>query len=124
MSVSNNLATARNVKDYVDKMMPIGANNKWGDVLNSSLASDIRDVSLFCVKFKRWLAEDTSHLGRLGEIRAMADRAKSWGCGNCNEQAAVAFVRLELIKFEPVHYGPLHGDARPCLRGACAGRWE
>ena len=80
---------------YVKSKIKLGASNKWSDVAGSA------GFSAECVVFERikgWIK------GRSG-TRQIARDAERAGCGNCGEQAAVAWTWLVDQKgIAPVDY--------------------
>jgi hypothetical protein len=89
---------AQSAIDYVKRKMTVGATNKLKDIVSS------RGMSLLCVPAERSVTDDAS-LGRFDHfLRMVAGAAKNTGCGNCGEQAAVAFVYLMDRGVRPLDY--------------------
>jgi hypothetical protein len=69
--------------------MVIGAGNKPGDIVNSLGRSKV------CVSRQRNNFDNAGvSLNSLNSTRLIAEDAKRNGCGNCGEQAAIAFIFL------------------------------
>lgn len=104
------LFLARQAVLYTRLVMRTGASNKAGDVLVSSLTSSpfgLGFSSLACVPLSRVAEDATAKHGdtaALDRIRNMASVARFAGCGNCGEQAAVAFMWLLKKKVAPIEY--------------------
>lgn len=81
-----NLTAAEDAVRFVHISMTIGASNKAGSTAEARA----------CV----------ARIRRLGysSIKEMADRALAAGCGNCGEQAAIAFMKLAKRGFRPLDY--------------------
>lgn len=73
---------------YVRGKMTVGASNKIEDVVRSFGAS------LLCVLAIRSVGLPGQEGSHLSWIRAAAAKAEHVGCGNCGENAALAFVYL------------------------------
>jgi len=91
------LECAKDAVKFVMSKMTIGSANKFGDVVKS------RGKSIFCV------IGHSIEFSRLGNkqmeerLRIISVVAQKDGCGNCGEQAIIAFVYLMDNK----------GDVRP-----------
>ena len=94
-----NLAAALEAVRFVKGKMKYGAKNKVKDLIKS------RGESLDCVDTLRGLAStreaeiltnyaDNAHAGAEREAELNAMLAAKLGCGNCNEQASLAFIYL------------------------------
>ncbi len=85
MDAQSYLTHARAAQSAVRRYMTLGASNKTSDLLTSA------GRSISCVdeiqKFPRLF-------GYVELVREFATRAKNAGCGNCMEQAAIAFIDL------------------------------
>ncbi|UFN50161.1 hypothetical protein LPC08_05930 [Roseomonas sp. OT10] len=116
-AVKNGLAWGEATNAYVRRYMTIGASNKVSDLISSGLQS------LRCVSQAR-AEEDAvaSQYGAWDFQMKIAEIAKRRGCGNCNEQTAIALwflsgygqVPLDGIEWEG-------GDHRMALLGRQAG---
>jgi hypothetical protein len=99
MGYGANVASARRAVDYVTSKMTVGASNRV-DVLKTG------GGSVLCVFATR--QTDFAVAERNGipsYILLPAATAEHVGCGNCGEQAALAFVYLvEDLKVKPVEY--------------------
>jgi len=102
MGLNENLAAAKQAISYVAQKMTIGASNQ----------SD---------QYRVWAADDQT-VQRiknqcLGEVRSRTtasdwelkitqakDASERFGCGNCGEQAAIAFKYLERTGVRPIEY--------------------
>lgn len=96
MGLQVNLSKARLAVDHVRSHMTVGAGNKFRDVARSM------GRALLCVPASRSVDIAVPRGPIPAWLRGAASKAKHVGCGNCGEQAALAFVDL---------YGRLH--ARP-----------
>lgn len=94
-----NLALAFHAKTYVDSKIDIGASNQlpnayWGWPARKLCVAESRS------KIEEDLKGQTSNKGRLDadSLKKMVDTWAHWsrhyGCGNCGEQSALAFVHL------------------------------
>lgn len=94
-----NLAAALEAVRFVKGKMSYGAKNKVKDIIKS------RGESIDCVDTLRGLAKtredeivslyaDNAHAGAEREAELNAMLAAKMGCGNCNEQASLAFIFL------------------------------
>lgn len=81
-----NLASAKQAVIYVDLRMTIGASNKWAST----------DEAQQCVRRIR----RSAYLS----LQDMARKAEAAGCGNCGEQAAIAFMYLRRKGIRPLDY--------------------
>lgn len=98
-TLEQNLADALEAVRFVKSKMRFGARNQVGDLWRSrgasvSCISDMRsDIEQYAGKLKGLFAESQSAANeRLAEFTASA--AAHYGCGNCDEQAALAFIYL------------------------------
>ncbi|BCL69600.1 hypothetical protein MADA3029_1150017 [Vibrio nigripulchritudo MADA3029] len=95
-----NLIAAKRAVEYVKQKMTIGAANK---PLNSVLAFVSGSESpTACLTRIRSVNDEAG--SNLEWLRAVAKRAESNGCGNCGEQAAIAFCWLLDHGYKPVDY--------------------
>lgn len=86
MSANENLLHATLAINFVKRAMTIGAQNKLSDVFTSF------GKSLICVAAGR--SVDVAVPAKEGFpswIREASAKARQLGCGNCGEQAAIAF---------------------------------
>lgn len=94
-----NLAAALEAVRFVKSKMILGAKNKVKDIVRS------RGASIDCVDNLRGMATgreseilrlyaDNANAGAEREAELNADLAARFGCGNCNEQASLAFIYL------------------------------
>ncbi|WP_435235035.1 hypothetical protein ACR30L_14905 [Psychromonas sp. PT13] len=95
---ARNLGIAQQAITYVESKMTIGADNKWSDKFASLFAAE---TSGSCVARIR---KSPYPSPRLEQLREMARRALIAGCGNCGEQAAIAFFWLHDRKVAPLEY--------------------
>jgi hypothetical protein len=93
MGLSYNLRIAADANAYVGHVMTIGAGNK----------PDSQPDADACVAFIRSTMLCTDNF-----IPHLADRAIANGCGNCGEQAAIAFEFLRSRGVSPVDYMNLY----------------
>jgi hypothetical protein len=92
---------AQSAVEYVRKKMTVGASNKVRDVVSS------RGTSLLCLPAERGVEEEQAS-GRFDQyLRMVAAIAENTGCGNCGEQAAIAFVYLMDRGIRPLDFMPL-----------------
>jgi len=99
MTLNTNLSHAKRAIDYVRTKMTIGASNKpldfitsFGGSLLCVIATRNTDIALTVGVIPKW-------------IRAEAAKAETVGCGNCGEQAALAFVKLyDTYGARPIDY--------------------
>jgi hypothetical protein len=89
---------AEQAVNYVKSKMTVGAENKLGDVIRSL------GNSFLCVLAERHVNEEDSPATVEAWIVRTAAIAESAGCGNCGEQAAVAFIYLRDRGVHPVEY--------------------
>lgn len=101
------LASALTTVKYVEGKMDIGASNKFRPGLLAAA---------MCVgwggspgKMRQDVDKDLEKVPGGGEnweqrIQIEAQNAKSWGCGNCGEQASIAFVHLRDNGIRPLDY--------------------
>lgn len=95
----NNIVLARLAVSYVESKMTIGASNKISDLFTSILAPE---WSATCVA--RIRKEPYTGGTVLAKLRTVAQRALKAGCGNCGEQAAIAFIWLYDKRIQPLDY--------------------
>lgn len=89
---------AEHAVTYVQSRMTVGAENKLSDELRSF------GGSFLCVLAARQVnAENSPDTTEAWLVRTAAI-AESAGCGNCGEQAAVAFIYLRDRGVHPVEY--------------------
>lgn len=98
-TIEQNMADALEAVRYVKSKMKFGARNQMGDLLRSrgqsiDCISDMRsDIVKYADTLKDLFAEsEAAAHERLAEFTASA--AAHYGCGNCDEQAALAFIYL------------------------------
>lgn len=99
MSAEENLLHATLAINFVERAMTIGAQNKLSDVISSF------GKSLICVAAGR--SVDIAVPAKEGFpswIREASAKARQLGCGNCGEQAAIAFCYLFDNGFRPIDY--------------------
>ncbi len=108
---ASNATNAQLAVKYVKRTLTIGANNRWGDVWRSGGAS------LTCVAGEKVaeivLSRVLGEMDALKKIRTIATMAERRKCGNCGEQACVAFVYsydrgvrpIELMQFANGDHG-------------------
>ena len=96
MTEALNITKAKATVKYVEGKMTVGAGNKWGDVFSSWLSSP------FCVARVR--NQPTDNTTYVPFLRSVANNAIKEGCGNCGEQAAIAFIHLLDQKVGPIDY--------------------
>lgn len=110
------LATAITTVKYVQDKMQFGASNKfpnlaasmcvgWGG-MDGKMRKDV-DKDLEKAGFKRG-SEGTPDAWKK-RIEVEAYNAKSWGCGNCGEQASIAFTYLREHGVRPLDYFEAEG---------------
>lgn len=102
MSIQANLARARLAVDFVQQKMTVGAGNKFGDIARSF------GGALLCVPASRSVDIAVPRGPIPAWLREAAAKAEHVGCGNCGEQAALAFIDLH----ERHHAHPLDYMAR------------
>lgn len=89
MSYQSNAMWARNAIAYTKRQLPQGGGAG----------------AFLCVKMMRHGSKSTlRHRTMYDYVRSWAARARHFGCGNCAEHAAVAFVYLEDKKIVPIDY--------------------
>jgi hypothetical protein len=89
MSLAENLRFAQDTCAFVASRMTIGAGNQ----------PDSQPDAAACVRFIRSTMVSTDNF-----IPHLALRALANGCGNCGEQAAIAFEFLRSKGISPVNY--------------------
>jgi hypothetical protein len=103
MGFGTNLTFATKAVDYVKSKMTVGASNKVMDVVSTGFGSALCVMAMRGVQDEaEWEpAREDQIPGWLVRVAAIAESA---GCGNCGEQAALAFVHLyRELKVRPVH---------------------
>lgn len=95
-----NLVAAKRAVEFVKQKMTIGASNKPLDSI-FAFAKGLESPSE-CLSRIRSAQDDGG--SNLSWLRAVAKRAESNGCGNCGEQAAIAFCWLIDRGFRPADY--------------------
>jgi hypothetical protein len=119
LGLQENLSRAKQAVDHVDKMLPIGAQNKpsplemaaslvalpiAGPILAVMAQAD-RDVRRQCLlSVRRNVPPPQSDEERADFLDTLAAEAARQGCGNCMEQNAVALAFLKAKKFGPVDF--------------------
>lgn len=99
MSIKSNLTKARLAISFVRGKMTLGASNKLGDVLWSA------GRTLLCVRASRSVDIAVPRGPIVSWLREAAAKAEAVGCGNCGEQAALAFMELyERLQARPLDY--------------------
>ncbi len=88
-SNSTNMLLSGRAVLFVKNKMTIGASNKASDLWSSLFSSE---WSMTCVSRIRKRPYTGSTI--ISKLRAIASRASNAGCGNCGEQAAIAFIWL------------------------------
>jgi hypothetical protein len=94
------LQMAQEAIAYVQRQLPRGAGNR------ADGASD----AAACVEYGRSTMLSTGNF-----IPHLAQRARQNGCGNCGEQAAVAYMYLLNHGCRPLDYMYLHDPAGPAV---------
>ena len=102
MSLQGNLSRARLAVDHVRAKMTIGASNKIGDIAKSF------GGALLCVPASRSVDIAVPRGPIPAWLKEWAAKAEHVGCGNCGEQAALAFMDLH----NRFHVRPLDYMAR------------
>jgi hypothetical protein len=86
------LISAQRAVEYTKKKIPLGASNRLGDVWDS------RGESITCVGGEKVaemvMSKVLARMDLLDKIRTIAKMAEDRRCGNCAEQACVAFAYL------------------------------
>jgi hypothetical protein len=111
-----NLASAITTVKYVQGKMDIGASNKfpnlaasmcvgWGG-MNGRMRQDV-DKDLASAGIERGTAATPVVWKKRIEVEAY--NAKNWGCGNCGEQASIAFTYLRDLGVRPLDYYEAEG---------------
>ena len=111
-----NLASAITTVKYVQGKMVFGASNKfpnlaaamcvgWGG-MDGKMRQDV-DKDLANAGFKRG-SESTPDAWKK-RIEVENYNSKSWGCGNCGEQASIAFTYLRELGIRPLDYYEAEG---------------
>lgn len=98
MKKSPFLKAAEEVNAYVEGKMLLGASNKAGDVFSSF------GGSMLCVVASRSVEVSMPKGTIPAWLREAAAKAEATGCGNCGEQAAIAFIQLAQRKIVPLDY--------------------
>lgn len=88
MILERNMFMAKEAVAYARSKLSIGASNKWKDIKKSGLES------LICVPAMRSIDYIGQQTTELRFIRAVAAVAEHVGCGNCGENASIAFMYL------------------------------
>jgi hypothetical protein len=106
----NYLVSAKEAVKYVISKMDIGSSNKmqpweWkgkvakilctGSAINKGAMREAQDKDL--AELKR----NKGTIGWKEAVDVFANQARQWGCGNCGEQSAMAFVYLRDHKTGP-----------------------
>jgi hypothetical protein len=108
--MQNYLASAKAAVKYVISKMDIGASNKmqpweWkGKVAKILCTGSAINKGAMREAVDKDLAELNEIKGKVGwkeAVDVFANQAKQWGCGNCGEQSALAFVYLRDHKVGP-----------------------
>jgi hypothetical protein len=93
------LVAARDVLTKVRGMLDIGASNQQGSgPAQRDCVGRARKFTAPHLQFKG------SFFWSVGDIREIADRATMSRCGNCGENAAIAFIQCVDGKIEPLDY--------------------
>lgn len=95
----DNLRLSELAVSYVKRKMTIGASNKISDLLTSLIAPEWSRTCVAGIR-KNPYTGDTI----FSKLRTIAHRASEAGCGNCGEQAAIAFIWLYDKKVGPLDY--------------------
>lgn len=121
-TLEQNLADALEAVRFVKSKMRLGARNQIGDLWRSrggsiDCISDMRsDIETYAGTLKGHFAESQSAAHeRLAEFTAAA--AVQYGCGNCDEQAALAFIFLRDKGVFPIDWVDMLGLAGGKLGG-------
>jgi hypothetical protein len=121
-TLEQNMAAAWEAVRFVKGKMRLGARNQLGDLFRSSFASidcisDLRsDVDTYASTLDNLFSQnERAAVERIAEYTASA--AAHYGCGNCNEQAALAFVYLRDKKVFPIDWVDKLGVAGGGLGG-------
>ncbi|MBB3899601.1 hypothetical protein [Roseococcus suduntuyensis] len=125
MAKARAMTMAQGAYDYVKARIHLGASNKilnpsgWVDANGRPINSPTQNVVTMCVNSLRseWLAAtgapETTALRRL---LARADMAEKAGCGNCGEQASLAFAWLMRHRATPLEFMTIiNGDHAFCV---------
>lgn len=94
MDYYQNLNWAQKAVRYTKESLPTGASNKPFTGIGA----------VMCVKMMRSAPSPTKKENKYDYIRSWAARARHFKCGNCAEQAAVAFVYLDDNGIRPIHF--------------------
>ena len=99
MSLKNNLDIAERAVWYTQGKITIGASNRREAFFSFG-------ASTLCVVAMRGVNVSTPAVGEVpGWIAELASKAEATGCGNCGEQAAIAFLYLYTgFKAKPIDY--------------------
>lgn len=110
-SLKNNLAAALEAVRFVKAKMVVGAKNKISDLWKSrgqsiSCVNDLRENEDAYAATLAELAGTDDPLAAKNErlVEFRAGLAAAYGCGNCAEQAALAFVYLRDKGVYPLDY--------------------
>jgi len=107
---------------YVKQTMPIGAANRFSNVAKFGV---LFSLPIGCVAGSRFGRSPREGMGTLAGIRAMANRAALSKCGNCQEQAAVAFMWLHDHGVGPIDYMTrVHADHAFVVVGRSDHKWS
>lgn len=106
------ISTAKMAMQYVKDKIDIGASNKFSDMLRTLTAVKFcTDAMYEQVDAEMASYPDAKEVASSDEfkfyerfLKASADKAKQFGCGNCCEQSALAFTYLEDHKIFPIHW--------------------
>src|SRR6185295_12009695 len=97
------LSSAKMAMRYVQDKMDLGASNKFSDMLRTGTAvkfctnemRDNVDKELASYPDAKSVNSHNEREFNRRYLRANAEWARLYGCGNCGEQSALAFVYLE-----------------------------
>lgn len=88
MVLERNMFFAKEAVAHARLALTLGATNKWKDLLRT------RGESMICVVASRGVEIAGEAEGGIPWLRAVAAKAEHVGCGNCGENAAIAFMYL------------------------------
>lgn len=107
---TNHLAAAIIARKYVESKIDIGASNKVGTGMITRLLCAGGTFSKGEMRQKveddlnTWSKNNQASFGMKHYLDASADWSKHYGCGNCGEQSALAFVYLRQQGVKPLDW--------------------
>ncbi len=104
MAATENLLLAFEALAHVRKVFTLGAANKFTDVVSSLGKSFLCVVASRSVEISAPPENLGNDPGAATMFRTWAAKAEELGCGNCGEQAAVAFMYLADKGVRPLDY--------------------